>query len=422
VSDPGTPPADGLQAAGGRRDSPYGERRQVLGLALTFFLLFLGAGAFQQFLGQTLGGTESAGRLRTTLLAVLYGSFLVWRIGAAWTARWMGEWGAILFGALCYGLLPTLVLLGAPPGVLLVGAAAWGFGAASLWVAGGTRVLRLSRQSRYGRGASAIYVGTLSGLALGLIVQSLLARRWGPAVIPWWAAGMSLAGAAVAASLARGGPRQERPTWPVFRSLLLDRHILLAGVMLFASGLTYPVLLSTFGDEVVSRSSVGALGLVAVWFHVPKAVLSYLGGWASDRWGRGWTLAAGFAGGAVGLVLAGLLRHTTGLALAAFCLGIPSGMVPVVATALVGDRVKGPRRMMALGSLFVWRDGAVVVGLVAGALLQHWLSLTGSYFVLALVLIGFAVTSWRLTDSHREDPLQGIAAGPRNGQEVHPHP
>jgi len=385
-------------------------RRQIVALATVFFFAFLGGGAFQQFLGEALGGTEAARALRSTLLAVLYGSFLVWRIGVAWTSRWLGEWQSILVGALLYATFPTLILLGAPPWLLIVGAAAWGWGAASLWVGSLTRVLHLSARTRYGRGAATIYVGTLTGLALGLVVQSLLAWRWGTGAIPVWAAGASLAAAVVAATLWRGGAPQEPPTWRVYRGLLLDRHILLSGAMLFAAGLTYPVLLSTFGDEVVHRTSVAALGLVAVWFHLGKAALSYVGGRASDRWGRGWTLAIGFLGGAAGLVLAGLLRQTAGLALAAFCLGIPSGMVPVVATALVGDRVQGRQRMMALGSLFVWRDGAVVVGLVAGELLRRSLSLTGSYLVLATVLVGFALASRRLGRKLREDSAEPAVA------------
>ncbi len=386
-------------------------RRQLLGLAVTFFLLFLGAGAFQQFLTDALGARADAKVLRSVLLAVLYGSFLFWRIGVAWTSRWLGEWQSILAGALLYALLPTLILVGAPTWLLIAGAGAWGWGAASVWVSSGTRVLHLSGAAHYGRATSVIYVGTLSGLALGLIVQSFLAGRWGQGAVTFWAAAVTVLGAAVAATLWRGHAPQERPTWRAYRALFLDRQILLAGVMLFASALTYPLLLSTFRDEVVSHSSVGALGLVVVWFHVAKAVLSYVGGWASDHWGRGWTLAVGFLGGAAGLVLAGLLRQTAGLALAAFCLGIPSGMVPVVATALVGDRVKGSRRMMALGSLFVWRDAAVVVGLIAGELLRRSLNLTGSYFVLALVLVGFALAGWRLSGTRREDPAQSAVGG-----------
>lgn len=414
--------------ATGEPGHPSAEKGQVFGLAATFFLLFLGAGAFQQFLAQSLpGGAERAKLLRTTILAVLYGSFLLWRVGVAWTARWLGEWGSILVGALCYGLVPVLIAVGAPPWSLVVAAGVWGFGAASLWVASGTRVLRLSARNRHGRATAAIYVGTLTGLALGLVVQSLLARRWGPGVLPGWAAGLSLAAAAVAAGLRRGAPPQERPTWSRYRSLLLDPHILLAGMMLFASGLTYPVLLSTFGDEVVRRASVAALGLVVVWFHVAKAALSYAGGWASDRWGRGRALSVGFLGGAAGLVLAGLVSGTGGLAVAAFCLGIPSGVVPVVATAMVGDRVKGPRRMMALGSLFVWRDGAVVLGLAAGEVLRRALNLAGSFFVLAAVLVAFAIVSrglgWKDPATTEEpggaEPAEGSG---RSGRRPGDHP
>jgi MFS family permease len=178
--------------------------------------------------------------------------------------------------------------------------------------------------------------------------------------------------------------------------------------MLFASGITYGVLLSTFSDAVVDWSSVGKLGLVALWFHLPKAALSYVGGWASDRWGRSRALGAGFLAGAGGLVLTGLLTwsparspsgaslEVAGLALAAFCLGIPAGVVPVAGSALVGDRVSGPRRMMGLGSLFIWRDAAVVTGLLMSEYLRRTLNLSGSYLVMALLLAGFALASGRL--------------------------
>jgi predicted MFS family arabinose efflux permease len=384
VSDHGSAASDAVA-----RDAHWG-RRQILLLASVFFFVFLGAGAFQQVLAQALGGTEEARALRTTILAVTYGSFLLWRIGVAWTSRWLGEWGSIAVGAFLYPLLPLLVLLGAPAWLLIVGAAAWGWGAASLWVASGTRVLHVSSESRYGRGAATIYVGTLGGLALGLLVQSFLGKHWGTEAVVKWAAGVTLLGGAVALLLHRKGTTQEKPTWTVYRSLLLDRDIVLAGVMLFASGLTYPVLLSSFGDEVNLRGTIAAVGPVVLWFHVAKAILSYAGGRVSDRWGRGWTLSVGFLGGAVGLVLAGIITRTAGLAVAAFCLGIPSGMVPVVATALVGDKVKGPRRTMALGSLFVWRDAAVVAGLIGGEFLRRALQ-QDSYFVLAAVLVAFAL-------------------------------
>lgn len=65
---------------------------------------------------------------------------------------------------------------------------------------------------------------------------------------------------------------------------------------------------------------------------------------------------------------------------------------------------------MALGSLFAWRDAAVVVGLIAGELLRRSLNLTGSYFVLALVLVGFALASSRLARGRQEGWAQPAVA------------
>jgi hypothetical protein len=50
-----------------------------------------------------------------------------------------------------------------------------------------------------------------------------------------------------------------------------------------------------------------------------------------------------------------------------------------------------------LGSLFIWRDGAVVAGMLLSEPLRRSLNLTGSYLVMALVLVGFAVLGGRLT-------------------------
>jgi len=91
VSSPCSPaePEAGFEVTSGDR---RWARRQLLGLAATFFFLFLGAGAFQQFLTDALGDRGNARMLRSLLLAVVYGSFLIWRIGVAWTSRWLGEW------------------------------------------------------------------------------------------------------------------------------------------------------------------------------------------------------------------------------------------------------------------------------------------------------------------------------------------
>ena len=72
--------------------------------------------------------------------------------------------------------------------------------------------------------------------------------------------------------------------------------------------------------------------------------------------------------------------------------------------------------MMALGSLFIWRDGGVVVGLVAAELLKRSLSAGGSYLVLAAVLLGFAMVAWQLRDGESGARACPVGSGSSSGQ------
>ena len=79
--------------------------RTAVILSTGFFFVFMGASAFQQFLIPYLTdkGVTSAFQA-STILALVYISFLVWRAVVAYTLYYLGEYWSTVLGATTYSL------------------------------------------------------------------------------------------------------------------------------------------------------------------------------------------------------------------------------------------------------------------------------------------------------------------------------
>ena len=173
------------------RDDTSAERgatisRELVWLSAGYFFLFFGA-SHQQFLvvylRDTLGWSES---IAQAVLGIVYASFAVWRLLIVHTLRPLGDYRSILLGAFTYPLF-VLAIWGASyvtrvtwatVGVFLV-AALWGWGAASMWLTSGARVLDASRRSRYGLASGIFYAAPNTGFALGILLFDYLLRTRG---------------------------------------------------------------------------------------------------------------------------------------------------------------------------------------------------------------------------------------------------
>ena len=77
--------------------------RDLKVLSGAFFFLFMGAGAQQQFLLPYLREATSWGTMRySSVLAAVYFSFMLWRLGIGYSIRALGEYRSIVLGSLTY--------------------------------------------------------------------------------------------------------------------------------------------------------------------------------------------------------------------------------------------------------------------------------------------------------------------------------
>jgi MFS family permease len=109
--------------------------------------------------------------------------------------------------------------------------------------------------------------------------------------------------------------------------------------------------------ETVTLSVLSA----AAFSPFARSVLSLTGSPFSDRWGRGRVLLVSFGVSALGVGIAVAYPSGWSASVAALMLGLQGGLVPPIATALIGDVTQPEERPAALGAVFFWRDLGVVM-------------------------------------------------------------
>src|SRR5206468_10814649 len=189
-----------------------GASRALWLLSGSFFLVFLGGGAFQQFVGPYLLATYhlSAGAGALALATVYLVAFTCLMF-ATYSIALLGEYGALALASLTYGLFAAVALVTGNVVALVLAAAVWGWGASVLWTAGTAFVLDLADAGAYGRAAGTLYSGVYVGQALGVVLLGVLAGLLGPRGMAACAAGLTLLGSAAALCLPRGRHARAHP-------------------------------------------------------------------------------------------------------------------------------------------------------------------------------------------------------------------
>jgi len=365
-------------------DAPGDTRRvprDLLILASAFCFIFMGTSALQPLLVELLDAARAP-----IVLAVVYFSFLVFRLFVPATIHALSDYGSIIAGAMVYAGFALTLALTHNFAILLFAACVWGWGAASLWTASTVQVVDVSKRYGYGSASGVFYMAALGGQALGALLLGVVLDRAGAAATVWTAMGISTVGVAVALAVPRRNPPRESFSLVKVLRLAVASRATLVGVLLLCSSLSYGVLLGPVQTAVKALlERKWLLGLVPFAFYATKSILSYAGGSLSDRVGRAAVVRCGFLIAAVGLVVGalwptvaaggwwGLGPGWIGAASLVFCsfaLALQNALVPTAAAAILGDAAVGQRRHMVMTAMFVWRDLGVVLGLLGGLALK----------------------------------------------------
>ena len=307
-------------------------QRDLLVLSGAFFFVFLGPGAIQQHLDKIIGPK------RFYVLATLYISLCFWRVFVGVTMRALGDRLSELLGAATYVAFVATLWFSTSWAAVILAAAVWGWGAASLWITSQAQLLDATQ--RYGASSGLFYSLLTAGHAVGVGLLALIAASWSPAETASWALSdvllatcfvLGLPGLALLCLARRRGAPRQAFSLAAFWKIARQRPIVLIGIIQLCSSLSYGILL--------------------VAFYVARVALCFPAGALADRIGKARVLKLSFLMAAAGILVAALWRSRPGVSLSicAAAMAAQSALTASNAMALMGDVAKPAARHMALG-------------------------------------------------------------------------
>jgi predicted MFS family arabinose efflux permease len=283
-------------------------------------------------------------------------------------------------------------------GVFLGFRALAGVGWAMFGTVATTTMVDLPMARRRGRAVSLLLMSETLGLLLGTAAGGWLYQAVGLASPFVFEAACMVVATVLVGHWALPAPRPAAPRasrdWRPLAAVLRTPGVLVmsvtsavltaiqTGVLVFL----FPLYLATRGgaspEAVGLLTSLGILGrLLALW----------LGGGASDRWGRMRALIPGLLVYAAVLGSVPFLTHPAALGLWSLTIGAAAGFVAPLPTALVGDQVPPPLTGVAIGWLRTMTDAGQILGpLVIGTLADD-VGLSAPFHFGAALLIA---TAW----------------------------
>ena len=358
--------------------SDLGERpfRAPLAVLAAALLFNLGQGVLRPSMPLYLQRSFAANYRMVTLIPVVFGVGK-WLANLP-TGYLLGRFGSSLMicGLLLIACIDVASILTSSYGVFLALRAMGGVGWAMFATVATTAVVDVPAARRRGRAVSLLLMSETSGLLLGSAAGGWLYQDVGVASpFLFEAACMVVAAIAVArwARLRADGTTSPRSHPP--RSLgtvLRMPAVLLMGVTsALLTAIQTGLLVFLFPLYLLQRGGVSpeVVGFLVGLGVLGRLVALWLGGSASDRWGRARVLTAGLLTYALFLGSVAFLTHPVALGLWSFTIGAAAGFVAAIPTALTSDQVPRPLQGVAVGWLRTMSDSGQIVGpLVMGAL------------------------------------------------------
>lgn len=374
-------------------------------ISSAFFFIFMGVGAFQQFLIPVFSVKLGRSAMECSwILATLYLSFLFWRVVCGWTLKWLGDYLSLVLSSLTYLGFAICALFVNNYSFLIIAAIVWGWGAASIWIAASTQVLDTSTRTKYGSASGIFYTATQLGQAIGVFLLGWIAGKQGNKPMLIWAIIITAVGNMIIFGVPKRRTRRESPTISRIFGVLKSRKSKIIAFMQFVSSFGFGIVMSSFGDLIKTLYGVALIGIITQGFYVTRMVCGYFAGWLSDRVGRDTVLILGFLFSAIGLGLAIFVRTPWALFISAATFGLQVGTVPIVVMAMIGDSTTPERRHLVFGAIYLWRDLGVAVSILTGMYLNAYTrNFTVGFGVFAILFLICMVFSFNLRRYREED-------------------
>ena len=370
------------------------------------FLFNLGQGVLRPAMPLYLQRTFSANYRMVTLIPVVFGAGK-W-IANMPTGYLLNRLGRPLMvgGLTLIALIDVLSVVTSRFDVFLGLRALGGLGWAMFATVATTATVTVPAPQRRSRAVSLLLMSETSGLLLGSAAGGWLYEGIGVASpFLFEAACMVVAALTVLrwASLVSATPsRQRSQNRRALSTVLHTPGVVLMGVTsALLTAIQVGVLVFLFPLYLFTRAGFGpkAVGTVVSLSVLGRLIALWLGGTASDRWGRMRVLLPGLLVYAALLAGTSQLTQPVGLGICSFVVGAAAGFVAAIPTALTSDQVERSLQGIAIGWLRTMSDGGQIVGPLSMGVLADVLDLSAPFLVGAVLLAGAAWQCRRQADT-----------------------
>jgi MFS family permease len=364
-------------------------RRVPFLMIAAFFFVFLGPAAIQLYIKNVAPASWSSMQV-TSILAVLYFSFMFWRFLIVPSQHLFGDKWTLALGAVGYVVVPVALLFTANYVALLAVTLLWGWAAAALWQTGPVWLYDNTDPRRRGLWTGVLYSLVFAGYYAGVRMLGYAAKMNNPRLILILAILPGALAFACAAMLPKRKARAQKLSLSATLHMLFDRRVCIMGFLLFMSATSYGLLLGSFRDKIQSSYGAEAVGVIVGYSLIVRMAVSGIGGHFGDVLARRTVVATVFLVGGVTLAAATRLEEFWAFSLASACLGLVGCTAPVSATAYCADWFEPQKRSLAMAASFFWQDCGMVVSLLGG---QYIAQISGGFRAPFLVFAGLFLFS-----------------------------
>lgn len=372
-----------------------GGKRNIIFIALAFFLIFFGFGTAQQYF-VILFKAQGKGVFALASLFTLYAAFMISGIVAAKIIPFLGGLKkSLILASLAYALFTASIASSNVP-LILLASVLIGFAAGILWVSSGQIIADSSDKASLGRNLAYQVIGQYSGNILGIILGSYFILA-----LPMQAAYAIFTAFVLAGSfllLWIKPIKEELKPRPFRPSYIFEKRMPLVFPLIFGANFLQGQVFTALNLIVVSLLGIGSVAAVITVVKVANIIGSFSNGSLSARYNKPKLLIILVTIGLLGVGLLLAARGFMPVIASALLLGFSMAAIYPVCLAWLHEKISAYDYIYALGVFQIYSSLGIV-----GAILSNMLLGSNASFIPGIIALAVAIPCLMVYDRRLPD-------------------
>ena len=354
--------------------------KNIIILSLGFLFIFLGFASVQSYV-TTFFSEQGKANVGFISLILIY---LFFAIGNTFSALFISKYGekkAIIIGSIFYSLY-IFSLLTNSISLVYIFSALLGLAASLLWIGQSNYLIKISKETHYGRNSGVFNTIQLTGSAIGLIALGILIKTFSYKLPFLIYAIAPLIGFILLFGLKDLGIEYKQSNFKLIKKAMKNKTALRLSTIWFAFHFTFGLTIGIIPLQVKDVLGVTYVGILSSVFYIFPILFSYLVGYLSDIFGRKKAVLFIYLASILGLVLLYINDNVILLVLGVVFLALSSAIVKTINSPLIGDFTTNKNIGFLTALFFAVQHIGVVTSLILAKSMQNDIVYLISIFVI----------------------------------------